>query len=92
MLLPGCASVPPSLARPLIVNACPPVIRCQLPASAPTTNGALNLTLERTEAAWATCAAQVDMIVDCQQEITNAKTRQPESPSHRVRSGPAPES
>ena len=40
-------------------------------------NGALHLALERTEAAWATCAAQVDMIVDCQQEISDVQTGQP---------------
>ncbi|MDY7547275.1 Rz1-like lysis system protein LysC [Glaciimonas sp. CA11.2] len=65
-LLPGCASVPPSSVPTLIVTGCPPVTRCQLPATAPTTNGALHLALERTEAAWAMCAAQVDMIVACQ--------------------------
>ena len=36
-----------------------------LPAN-PRTNGDLNLTLEQTEADWAVCAAQVDMIFVCQ--------------------------
>ncbi|MGS0740435.1 Rz1-like lysis system protein LysC [Glaciimonas sp. GG7] len=75
--MPGCANVPPPPAQRLIVNACPPVTPCILPASAPTTNGALNLMLERTEAAWAECAAQIDMIHTCQQEADYEKTRQP---------------
>ncbi|WP_240162239.1 Rz1-like lysis system protein LysC [Glaciimonas sp. PAMC28666] len=75
--MPGCASVPHSPAPTLIVDGCPPVSRCHLPASGPDNNGALHLALERTEAAWATCAAQVDMIVKCQQEISHVQTRQP---------------
>ncbi|WP_225870007.1 Rz1-like lysis system protein LysC [Glaciimonas sp. PCH181] len=73
--MPGCATVPPSPAQTLIVNACPPVTLCILPASAPTTNGALNLALERAEAAWADCAAQIDMTHTCQSEINNVQTR-----------------
>jgi hypothetical protein len=38
------------------------VLPCHLPASAPASNGALLTDLERTEAAWADCAAQVDMV------------------------------
>ncbi|WP_230414388.1 Rz1-like lysis system protein LysC [Collimonas silvisoli] len=66
--MPGCGSVPPQPAPTLTLNACPVVMRCQLPAAAPKTNGAMNLALERAEAAWAICAAQVDVIYFCQQE------------------------
>jgi len=40
-----------------------------LPAMAPQTNGALNNALTVTKAAWARCAATVDMIADCQARI-----------------------
>lgn len=33
---------------------------------APRTNGELQAALTTTKGAWATCAAKVDMIVDCQ--------------------------
>ncbi|WP_254785224.1 Rz1-like lysis system protein LysC [Collimonas sp. OK412] len=66
--MPGCGSAPLSPAPQLTLNACPAVTRCQLPAAAPRTNGALNLALERAEAAWAVCAAEVDMVYFCQQE------------------------
>ncbi|WP_230411591.1 Rz1-like lysis system protein LysC [Collimonas humicola] len=68
MLLSGCGSVPPRPAPALTLNVCPAVTRCQLPAASPKTNGALNLALERAEAAWAVCAAQVDITYFCQQE------------------------
>lgn len=40
---------------------------CTLPAMAPRTNGELDDALHVTKAAWALCAAKVDMIVMCQQ-------------------------
>jgi hypothetical protein len=39
---------------------------CRLPAVTVNLNGDLNLALERAEAAWAECAAVVDMIAECQ--------------------------
>lgn len=48
------------------MQACPAVTRCTLPAVAVKNNGDLNIALERTEAAWAECAAQVDMVAECQ--------------------------
>lgn len=38
--------------------------------SHPRTNSDLELDLERTEGAWALCAAKVDIIVDCQSRET----------------------
>ncbi|WP_442783296.1 Rz1-like lysis system protein LysC [Collimonas fungivorans] len=64
----ACASIPPLPAPVITVNACLVVTRCQLPAAAPRTNGAMLLALERAEAAWATCAAKVDAVVDCQED------------------------
>ncbi|WP_370625299.1 Rz1-like lysis system protein LysC [Chromohalobacter israelensis] len=78
MLLAGCATAPPSPAPMLTVKRCPTPSPCTLPASHPTTNGELNLQLERTEAAWAQCAAQVDAIIQCHEE-TDAQTHRPAS-------------
>ncbi|WP_424451363.1 Rz1-like lysis system protein LysC [Paracandidimonas soli] len=68
MTLFGCASGQPPQVPELMVNQCPPVVPCVLQAASPRTNGDLNLTLEQTEADWARCAAQVDMIYSCQQK------------------------
>jgi len=48
------------------VQQCQTLTRCGLPAMAPRTNGELQAALTTTKGAWATCAAKVDMIVDCQ--------------------------
>ena len=69
-LLAGCASAPPSPAPTLIVSGCPAVVQCQLPATGPSSNGDLLTDQERIEAAWAECAAQVDMIFKQQQATT----------------------
>ena len=66
-LLAGCASAPPLPAPTLIVSGCPAVVPCQLPETRPSHNGDLLTDQERTEAAWAECAAQVDMIFKQQQ-------------------------
>ncbi|WP_121170904.1 Rz1-like lysis system protein LysC [Kushneria sinocarnis] len=55
----------PSPAPTLTVNRCATPDPCTLPASHPTTNGELHLQLERTEAAWARCAAEVEAIIAC---------------------------
>lgn len=41
---------------------------CTLPALAPRTNGELDAALTTVKAAWAACAAKVDMIATCQAE------------------------
>ncbi|WP_217639876.1 Rz1-like lysis system protein LysC [Halomonas subterranea] len=81
MLLAGCAAAPPSPAPRLTINQCATPSPCSLPASQPTTNGELNLQLERTEAAWAQCAAEVDAIINCHEaadEKTPSVTRPPD--------------
>ncbi|UNM21709.1 Rz1-like lysis system protein LysC [Pseudomonas sp. ArH3a] len=66
-LLAGCASAPPLPAPPLIVTGCPAVVPCHLPATGPLNNGDLLTDQDRAEAAWADCAAQVDMVYKRQQ-------------------------
>ncbi|MGQ5524834.1 Rz1-like lysis system protein LysC [Chitinimonas sp. PSY-7] len=68
LMLSGCASVPPSPVRPIIVNGCPLLTPCQLPASKATQNRDLLQQIEATELAWAVCAAQVDMTITCQKD------------------------
>ncbi|MGJ3439623.1 Rz1-like lysis system protein LysC [Pseudomonas sp. Je.1.5.c] len=72
-LLAGCASAPPSPAPTLIVSGCPVVTPCQLPATAPRQNGQLLSDQERTELAWAECAAQVDRVYQHQVSHEQAK-------------------
>ncbi|WP_394351241.1 Rz1-like lysis system protein LysC [Metapseudomonas lalkuanensis] len=68
LLLTGCASAPPSPERPLTISGCPAVLPCTLPATTPTRSGDLLTDLDRLEAAWAECAAQVDAVYATQQE------------------------
>ncbi|QYM67279.1 Rz1-like lysis system protein LysC [Pseudomonas sp. So3.2b] len=67
MLLAGCGSAPPLPAPTLTVSGCPAVVPCQLPATSPRNNGDQLTDLDRVEAAWADCAAQVDMVYQHQQ-------------------------
>ena len=67
VLLAGCVNAPPSPAPQLIVTGCPAVVPCQLPATSPANNGDLLTDEDRAEAAWADCAAQVDMVYKHQQ-------------------------
>nr|WP_256348095.1 Rz1-like lysis system protein LysC [Pseudomonas sp. G5001] len=66
-MLAGCASAPPSPAPALIVTGCPAVVPCHLPATSPLKNGDLLTDEDRAEAAWADCAAQVDIVYKHQQ-------------------------
>ncbi|WP_230849803.1 MULTISPECIES: Rz1-like lysis system protein LysC [Pseudomonas] len=66
MLLAGCASAPLSPGPTLIVSGCPVVVPCQLPATTPGKNGHLLSDQQRTELAWAECAAQVDSVYQYQ--------------------------
>ena len=67
MLLAGCGSAPPLPALTLTVSGCPAVVPCQLPATSPRNNGDQLTDMDRVEAAWADCAAQVDMVYQHQQ-------------------------
>ena len=67
-LLAGCASAPPSPEPLVIETGCPAVVPCRLPPASPASNGELLRDIEAVEAAWADCAAQVDMIHQHQQK------------------------
>ena len=43
------------------------MVPCQLPATSPRNNGDQLTDMDRVEAAWADCAAQVDMVYQHQQ-------------------------
>ncbi|ROT46073.1 Rz1-like lysis system protein LysC [Pusillimonas sp. NJUB218] len=76
LILSGCGSARPREVPQITLNQCPPVVPCVMQAASPRTNGELNLVLEQTEADWALCAAQVDMIYNCQQKAaTDAQAR-----------------
>jgi hypothetical protein len=64
--LSACKPIPLSPAPTLTSNTCQAVSPCTLPMLAPRTNGELDAALTLAKAAWATCAAQVDMIAACQ--------------------------
>ncbi|MFQ2530256.1 Rz1-like lysis system protein LysC [Aeromonas caviae] len=69
----GCSSAPPSPAPQIIRLTCPAPAPCQLLAASPVNNGDLLDQLTQTEAAWATCAAQVDSLIACQQRHQNGR-------------------
>ncbi|WP_240979194.1 Rz1-like lysis system protein LysC [Pseudomonas putida] len=73
MLLAGCGSAPPSPAPTLTVSGCPVVVPCTLQATSPNRNGQLLTDQERTELAWAECAAQVDLVYQHQVNHGQAK-------------------
>ncbi|UNY41731.1 o-spanin [Burkholderia phage Milagro] len=62
----ACTAAPPSPAPTITLNACATVTRCALPAAHPQTNGDLSDALTIARAAWARCAAEVDMVAECQ--------------------------
>ncbi|WP_313666630.1 Rz1-like lysis system protein LysC, partial [Atlantibacter hermannii] len=70
LMLSACKTAPPLPAAQVITLSCPAVTRCQLPASNPTTNGELLEAKETAETAWGLCAAKVDVIVDCQEKLS----------------------
>ncbi|MGE4663911.1 Rz1-like lysis system protein LysC [Yersinia enterocolitica] len=74
MILSGCVSGLPSPGPQITVNGCPKVTACLFPAVSPLTNGDLNDDIDQLEAALHACAAQVDMVLACQQGTPNVKT------------------
>ncbi|EKN5927802.1 hypothetical protein DVQ19_06265 [Yersinia enterocolitica] len=73
MILSGCVSDLPLPGPQITVNGCPRVAQCQFPPTEPQTNGDLNDDIDRLEAALHACAAQVDMVLVCQQGAANVK-------------------
>ncbi|WP_407920253.1 Rz1-like lysis system protein LysC [Halopseudomonas litoralis] len=72
-LLSACAPVQPLPAPQIIRLGCPAVTPCILPATSPAQNGDLLTDADRIEAAWAECAAQVDIIY--QYQVTHEQAR-----------------
>ncbi|WP_217632896.1 Rz1-like lysis system protein LysC [Pseudomonas kuykendallii] len=70
LLLAACAGAPPSAEQQVIETGCPAVVPCSLPAAAPSNNGELLDDADVLEAAWAECAAQVDMVYQHQVQQT----------------------
>ncbi|WP_322029096.1 Rz1-like lysis system protein LysC [Paraburkholderia sp. J76] len=68
--MPACTTPPPKPAPPITLQQCQTVPRCTFPAMAPRTNGDLDDALTIARAAWASCAAIVDMVFNCQQQGT----------------------
>ncbi|WP_368671548.1 Rz1-like lysis system protein LysC [Chromobacterium sp. ASV23] len=67
-LLPACSTPPASPpSRPLLIQRCPTVTPCALPALAPTTNTQLADSWQQHRAALEQCAAQIHHIIQCQQ-------------------------
>ncbi|WP_145588372.1 Rz1-like lysis system protein LysC [Yersinia aldovae] len=73
LILSGCGSAPLSPAATPLLLGCPMLTPCQLPASNPQSNGQLNDDVDLLERAWAQCAAQVDMTINCQRERQHVK-------------------
>ncbi|PRP71756.1 hypothetical protein BUE93_04945 [Chromobacterium amazonense] len=66
-LLPACSTPPASPPRTLLIQTCPAVTACALPALAPTTNAQLADSWRQHRAALEQCAAQINHIIQCQQ-------------------------
>ncbi|WP_259520199.1 Rz1-like lysis system protein LysC [Shewanella baltica] len=82
MLFTGCTSAPPLVAVQSTVVGCPLVIPCQLPASNPISNQGISSELDTCETAWHDCAAQIDMIIECQNKQQAKDLSQKEGKRH----------
>ncbi|MDZ4036152.1 Rz1-like lysis system protein LysC [Burkholderia gladioli] len=65
-MLCACTQAPPSPAPTITLRECATVTRCTMPAMQPRSNGELSNALQAARAAWARCAAEVDMVAECQ--------------------------
>ncbi|WP_438392323.1 Rz1-like lysis system protein LysC [Caballeronia sp. DA-9] len=70
-MLCACSQAPLSPAPAITLQECQRVTPCTMPAVSLRTNGDLRDALDVARAAWAVCAAQVDMIVDCQAKTSD---------------------
>ncbi|WP_353887939.1 Rz1-like lysis system protein LysC [uncultured Rheinheimera sp.] len=66
-MLAGCISAPKSTAQTNTELGCPFVTPCLLPPSNPIQNEDLSQDNEQLLQSWFFCAAQVEMIVQCQE-------------------------
>ncbi|WP_235048766.1 Rz1-like lysis system protein LysC [Franconibacter helveticus] len=87
LTLSGCKSDRQLPAPQVMPLTCPKIARCQLPASNPATNGELIAAKDAAEAAWAQCAARVDMTVDCQEKYEQTIIATGSTAKHSVSGG-----
>ncbi|MGR2680033.1 Rz1-like lysis system protein LysC [Chromobacterium haemolyticum] len=66
-LLPACSTPPASDPPPRLIQPCPAVTACSLPALTPKTNAQLADSWQQHRAALESCAAQINSIIHCQQ-------------------------
>ncbi|WOD13181.1 Rz1-like lysis system protein LysC [Pseudomonas sp. NyZ704] len=90
LLLAGCVTAPPSPAPQPIKLGCPAVTPCTLSATQPQSNGKLLNDTDVIEADWASCAAQVDMVYQYQEQ-QHVQTQQPQAAPDHQRSQAAPD-
>ncbi|WP_220789486.1 Rz1-like lysis system protein LysC [Craterilacuibacter sinensis] len=73
--LPACSTTPPAVvippAKPIVTQACAPVVACRIPANRPLVNRQLAQSLLDTRAALEACAIQVDTQLACQQRTAS---------------------
>ncbi|HEY3982530.1 MAG TPA: Rz1-like lysis system protein LysC [Cedecea sp.] len=80
MMLSGCTSAPPLTPPPIIYNGCPKVALCRLPASQLHINGDLLADNRQLESAWVSCAAQVETVKNCQDNLDAQASQSEKSP------------
>ncbi|MDR5776527.1 MULTISPECIES: Rz1-like lysis system protein LysC [unclassified Caballeronia] len=82
MMLCACQPIPPTQAPQILVQQCQTITPCNLPAMSPRTNGELQEALTTAKGAWATCAAKVDLIVECQARAQTRNAAQSKEAKH----------
>ena len=71
--LTACSITKPPLVAQASFQQCPAVTPCELRATNPKTNEDLIYLVHQVREDWAMCAAKVDMIVACQEELKNVE-------------------
>lgn len=74
MLCTGCTSVTPVPQPVIVYNSCPKVSLCPMPGSDPKTNGDLSADIRQLERALESCALQVEVVKQCQDD-TDAEAK-----------------
>jgi len=74
-LCAGCTGEPPAQTPVIVYNGCPKVSLCPMPGSDPQMNGDLSADIRHLERALESCALQVNVVKQCQDDL-DAETRQ----------------
>lgn len=77
----GCTDALPVPPPVIVMNGCPKVSLCPMPASDPKTNGDLSAAIRQLERALERCALQAETIRQCQED-SDAETRQSAQSTH----------